>query len=356
MNKSISKVFAVLALPALAFGASMVQAEDINCDFDRYENGPEVLWGARMGDSPDAFSCSLLNAGFDAPDETILQLEPGASRMTGFLDEIHRWRTVSYPFNALSGKGTTFHWMNQESFRNFRGDNQFPSSILEGIYEDYQAEGRPKTEDHWSEWAQYLQDYYESENERQEYREILHLPEIDPGYPNGYWSSNQCSNIHIVGLPIGNTSWRLQTQFKDVEMGIPLLVDRLEAGEKQHFFGEISGEPVYSSCMLRAMAIRASDNDNVSKERLVGLYDTLRSKVENLFPEASMAEKSQVDDNGSLFFEKDGVMVTFAVDIYNGKPYPKALVFEYTPQSLDEIDQRGPKKLSESGKEKKVVL
>jgi hypothetical protein len=355
-NEAINQIKSASATLVAGSSSSDTIAEGIDCNFDRYVNGPEIFWGAHLGDSPDAFFCALMNAGFKASENTVLCLEPGAARMTGFLDEIHGWRMESYNFGALEHQETTFHEINERSFKPYLEASWNKSSITWDIYRDFKVDNGAPTDERWSEWAKYLQDYYVAENEKMGYRQILFLPDIDPEYPEVYWAENQCSNVTVSNLPVGNTVWRLQADFKYVENGIPLLVDRIRAGEKQHYFGVIDGKPVYSSCMLRVLAFRSSDHDTVSKQKLTGVYDPLKSKLETLFPNVMNSSKARVGDIGSRFSINDGIIVTFAVDEYQGKPYPAAIVFEYTPQALDKIDQRGAEKLAEMDADADIVL
>lgn len=329
----------------------------IDCDFDRHVNGPETFWGIYLGDSPDAFLCSFLKADLPMTSETKAFIVPGTGRMNGFLYEIFGWQNAGYSVSTLREHSATFHALTQVSFRSYVYTNPWGSdTYLDRTYSEFQDSGGPSITDHWSEWASYLYADYENENEETRYREILHLPKIDSDYPDVFWARNQCSSVDIKNVQIGNTEWNVEARFHNVDNGFPLLVDRLKAGEKLHEFGRIDGKPVYSSCILRALVMRSTDNTAVEKSKLVDVYDAIKGKLEGMHPEAFTSEEAKVGDKGSLFYASDGWTLTFAVDEYQGERYPASVIFEYLPEALDKADQRGAEKLAESAGDAKVVL
>lgn len=330
----------------------------IDCDFERNVNGPEIFWGIHLGDSQDATVCSLLNAGIQASDETRLGINQGGGRLKGFLDEIFGLNGAGYPFPELQAQqNVTFHAINQVSFRRYLEINQFGISRLrDDVYASFQEAGGPSKVDHWSEWAEYLYEHYESQNVKDEHRQFRYLPDIDPDYPEVFWARNQCSDLSVSNLPIGNTVWDVGLTFFYVDNGFPILVDRIEAGEELHELGRIDGKPIYTSCILRTVTVRASDNTPVEKQKLVGVYDALRTKVGELFPQALASEDAKVGDNGSFFYVEDGWSVTMAVDEYQDQPYPAAIVFEYLPAGLRDQIQRGAEKLSEQDEDAEIIL
>ena len=332
---------------------------EINCDFSRHLNGPEMFWEAHLGDSPDAFLCSFLNADLPKSETTGVSIIPGPStgRTSGFLYEIFAWDSAGYRLSELQDANASFHAVNQVSFRPYVYiDPWGNSSYIDRSYEAFRESGGPSQVDHWSEWAEYLYTEYEQQQEKTEYRRILYLPNIDPEYPEIYWARAQCSNIEFYNVRIGNTEWNVDARFHDIDNGFPLIVDRLRAGEKLHEFGRIDGKPIYSSCILRAMVMRSEDNTNVEKSKLVGVYDAIKSKLQSLHPEAFRSDEAKVGDGGSLFYVNDGWTLTFAVGEYQGERYPASVIFEYLPKALDKADKRGADKLAESESDAKISL
>lgn len=325
----------ILLFTINSFSTSHASPTDA-CPETSKDTSAEIFWGLQMAESPDSFICKLNLSDIKTSQDTYIEILYEESTLVN----IHEWNTQAFNYQDIKSQGVSYSEL----------VNQIPKAIhpseINGptfdkfsdflTFYDATPESIPLND-----WLSHLLQRYKREQTDFAYRSIINLKDISPQNPSGYYLEGPCPHIIIGSLPLAGTTWSISAQFKSIDNGHSLLVERIKSGAMQHSFGELNTIPLHTSCALSELSFSPSELSDLAILKLTRLTDAFNQKLKNLYP--SLIPKSL---NNGARFSTNGTFVNYGVDSRDRENfYPTGIHFFLTQQKLYELNNRGLKEL-----------